>query len=72
MHYMSSWKPSHSQYTHQRVIGTFGDLITYHNEQGVTHISQVHSYSASIEGVGYDMHRYITTGALPYEEWSEE
>jgi hypothetical protein len=69
---MSSWRPTHSQYAHQRVIATFGDLIIYYNERGLTHISHAVSYSAIIEGVGYEVHRYITTSALPYKELSEE
>jgi len=69
---MSSWRPTHSQYAHQRVVATFGDLIIYFHERGSTHISRALSFSAIIEGVGYEVHRYITTGALPYEEWSEE
>jgi hypothetical protein len=71
-HYMSSWRPTHSQYAHRRVVATLRVLIHYYNERGLTHISQVLSYSAIIEGVGYEVHRYITTGALPYEERSEE
>jgi hypothetical protein len=54
------------------VVASFGDLIQYYNEWSLTHISQVLSYSAIIEGVGYKVHRYITTGALPYEKLSEE
>jgi len=69
---MCSWKPTDCQYAHQRVVETFGDLIIHYNKRGFTHISQALSYSAIIEGVGYDVHRYSTTGPLPYEEWSEE
>lgn len=72
MLYMSSWKPIHSQFAHQSVIATVRDLILYHHEQGFTHISRVPLYSAIIAGVGYEVHWYITTGALPYVEWSEE
>jgi hypothetical protein len=69
---MCSWKPTHSQYARQKAVGTFGDLIIYYNERGLTHISWALSYSAIVKGVGYKLHRYITTGALPYEEWLEE
>ena len=72
MHFMCSWRLTHSQYAHQRVIATFGDLIQYYNQQGLTHSSRALSYSAIIEGVGYEVHRYITTHVLPYEDWSEE
>ena len=69
---MCSWRPTHSQYAHQKVVATFGNLITYYNERGLTHISRTLLYPAIIKGVGYEVHRYITTGALCYEEWSEE
>jgi len=69
---MSSSKLTHSQQTHQGVIATFGDLIEYYNKRGSTHISRALWYSAIIEGVGYEVQSYITTSALPYEEWSEE
>jgi len=72
MLYMSLWRPTHGQYARQRVVATFGDLIQYYNMQGLTQISRALSYSAIIEAIGYQVHRYITTGALPYEEWSEE
>jgi len=63
---------THSQYTHQRVVTTFGDLNTYYNEWDSTQISSALSYLAIIDGVGDEVHRFITTGAFPYEEWSEE
>jgi hypothetical protein len=69
---MCSWKPTHSQNTHQRVFATCGDLIQYYDEWGLTHISLALSDSPIIEGVAYEVHRYITTSVLPYEEWSEE
>jgi len=69
---MSLWRPTHSQYAHQRVVVTFGDLIVYYNERGLTNISQGLLYSAITEGVWYKVQRYINTSALPYEEWSKE
>jgi len=69
---MSLWRPTHYQYAHQRVVATFSNFIIYYNERGLTHISCALSYSPIIAGVGYEVHRYITTGALPYKEWSEE
>ena len=69
---MSSRRPTHSQYAQQKVIELFGELIQYYNEQGLTHISRVLSYLAITEGFGYEVHRYITTSALRYEEWSDK
>jgi len=72
MPYMSSTRLTQSQYEHQIVVATFGNLIQYYNERGLTHISRVLSYSAIIEGIGYVVQSYITTGALPYKEWLKE
>jgi hypothetical protein len=47
------------------VVETFGDQILYNNERASTHISQVLSFLAIIEGVGYEVHRYNTTSTLP-------
>jgi len=70
--YMCLWRPTHSQYTQQRVVATLGDLIIYDDKQGSTHISEALFFSAIVEGVGYEVHRYMTIGLLPYEEWSEQ
>jgi len=70
--YVSSWRPTHLQYAHQTVVETFGDLVEYYNARGLRPIAGVLSYSAIIEQVGYEVHRYITTSALPHKECSEE
>jgi hypothetical protein len=36
------------------------------------YISHALSLSAIFKWVGYEVHRYITTGAVPDDEWSEE
>jgi len=69
---MSSWRPTHSQYTHQQIFTTFGDLISYFNEMHLTHISQELLESAIIDRVGYYVHRFISTTVISYEELSEE
>ena len=70
--YMSSRKPTHSQYAHKRVVAIFGDPIIYYNDRILPNISRALSYSAIIKVVGYHVHSDITTGGLPSEEWSEE
>jgi hypothetical protein len=40
----------------------------YINAQGLTHISPYLVFLAIISDIGYEVHRYITTGQLPYEE----
>ena len=69
---MSSWKPTYSHYTQQRVVTTFSKLIQYYKELGLTHIFHIILYLAIIEGVGYEVHMYITAGVLPYKECSKE
>jgi len=69
---MSSKRLTHSQYAHQKAIETFSNLVTYLKEEGLTHISQTHLYSAIIQGIGYKVHRHITTGLLPFKQFSDE
>ena len=66
---MCSWKPTASQYAHQCHVGTIGDAILFCNERGLTHISPHLLFLVIISNIGYDVHRYITTRQLPYEEW---
>jgi hypothetical protein len=70
--YMCSWKQTASQYAHQELVATIGDTIIFCNKRGLTHISPHLLFLAIINDIGYDIQRYITTGQLPYEEWSEE
>jgi hypothetical protein len=69
---MSLWRPTHSQYAQQQLVGTIGEAILYCNAQGLTHISPHLLFLAIISDIGYEVHRYITTGQLPYKEWSDE
>jgi hypothetical protein len=68
---MSSWRPTHSQYTHQQLVAIIGQAILYCDTRGLTHISPYLLFLAIISDIGYEVHRYITTGQLPYEEWSD-
>jgi len=68
-----SWrKLTYLQYAYQKVIATCRNLVFYYNEPGLSHISQILLYSAVIEEVGYNLHGYITTGLLPFEQFAEE
>ena len=69
---MCSFKLTHSQYTHPWVIETIGDQIQFLYEQRSSQISRELSYSAFIPGIGYEVHRYFTTGLLPFQEFGEE
>jgi len=62
---MCSNRPAPSHYTHTKVIKLFGDFVFYYNKHSSTHISQIPSYLTVIEGIWYDVHRYLTAGLLP-------
>ena len=68
---MCSKRLTQSPLAHQEVVRTFGGPVFYCNKQGLTHISHIPSYSAILDGIAYDMNQYITTGLLPFEEFSE-
>jgi hypothetical protein len=70
--YMCGRGLTQSQYAHQHLVGTIGEAIFYCNDWGLTHISPYLLFLVIISDIGYEVHRYITTGLLPYEEWLEE
>jgi len=61
-----------SQYAHQAVVEVIGDQLRYFEERRLIHIYRVVSLYTIILGIEYDVHWYITTGLLPFEEFSEE
>jgi len=69
---MCSWKPTASQYAHQEAVRLISDGIIFCNERGLTHISPRYLFLATINNIGLEVHRYITTWLLPFEELSEE
>jgi len=69
---MCSFKLTQSQYAHKAVIETIGDQIEFFRERRLTHISRALPYYAITQGIGYDVHRYITTKLLHFKEYSEE
>jgi len=70
--FMCSKKLTQSQYAHHLAVRTFAGLIPYHNEGGSTHLSRILLYSAHIEAVAFEVHRYITTLLLPFNEFSKD
>ena len=69
---MCSFKLTQSQYAHKAVVETIGDQIRYFSERRLTHICRTRFLYVVILGIEYDVHRYITTGLLPFEQYSEE
>lgn len=70
--HMSSLKQISTQFAHLMVVKAFIHLMSYFNKQGLTNISQVLLYSAVIHGIGYGVHKLITTWLLPYKKYSHE
>lgn len=70
--YMCTFKPTHSQYAHQRVVATIRDQTSFFDQWRSTHVSWDISYYAVILGNGYNVHQYITTRLLPFKVFSEE
>jgi len=69
---MSSKKLTTSQYPRQELVRVIRDAVVFCNEQRSTHISRHYMFLATINNIGYEVHRYIFTGVLPFEEFYEE
>jgi len=68
--------PGH-QYTQaefalQKVVKSFGNLLSELAEHRVTHTYAVVFRFCQYENIDYLVLRYLNTGALPFEEFSEE
>jgi hypothetical protein len=61
-----------SQYTHQKDVETFRYLIFDIHDRHLIHISLVITQYATLKGIGYEVHQYLSTELLPYEEFSED
>jgi hypothetical protein len=69
---MSGRRLSQSEYTLQRVVELFGQLLIQLDEAGVTHTSRDVLRYCELENISYLVLRYVNTGAGPFEEWAEE
>jgi len=61
-----------AEYALQRIVKSFGNLLSALAEQQLTHTYAVVFRYCELENIGYLVLRYLTTGALPFEEFSEE
>jgi len=61
-----------AEYALQRKVESFGRLLSELEEHGLTHIYAVVLLFCRLENIEYLVLRYINTGALPFEEFSEE
>jgi hypothetical protein len=56
----------------QRVVGSFGNLLFELAKHHLTHTYAVVIRFCQLENIDYLLLRYLNTGALPFEEFSEE
>jgi hypothetical protein len=60
------------EYALQQKVESFGRLLSELEEHRLTHTYSVVFRWCQLEGIDYLVLRYINTGALPFEEFSEE
>jgi len=61
-----------AEYALQRVFELFGNLLLSLQELNLTHIYQLVFGFAQLENIDYLVLRYLNTGLLPFEEFSED
>jgi len=69
---MSGRHLTQSEYTLQRVVGLFGNLLSQLEESHLTDTYQVVFRFCQLENIDYLVLRYLNTGPLPFEEWAGE
>ena len=69
---MPGHRYTQSEYALQRVVESFGNLLFNLEEQCLYHISHVVLRYCELENFDYLVLRYLRTGLLPFEEFSEE
>ena len=72
LHCMPGHRLTQSQYAHQKNVEHFRNLIVQLDEQALTHIPRVVWLVVISIGIGYPVHRYVSTGLLLIEEFSED
>jgi hypothetical protein len=61
-----------AEYALQQKVESFGRLLSELEEHCFSHIYTVVLLWCQLENIDYLVLRYINTGALPFEEFSEE
>jgi len=61
-----------AEHTLQKVVKSFGNLIFELAEHRLTHTYAVVFRFCQLENINYLVLRYLNTGPLPFEEFSEE
>jgi hypothetical protein len=70
--YLPGHQYTPAEYTLQKIVESFSDLIIELAEHRLTHTYAVVFRFCQLEGINYPVLRYLNTGALPFEEFSEE
>jgi len=61
-----------AEYTLQQVVELFGNLQFYSHQHRLTHTYRVVFRFVQLENIDYLVLRYLNTGLLPFEEFSED
>jgi len=61
-----------SEYALQQIVELFGNLLFSLEEHCLTHTYRVVLRFCELEDIDYLVLRYLRTGLLPFEEFSEE
>jgi hypothetical protein len=69
---MTGYRYTPAEYALQRVVESFGNLLSELAEHQLTHTYAVVFCFCQLESIDYLVLRYLNTGELPYEEFSEE
>jgi len=69
---MPGHRLAQSAYALQHVVEHFGNLLFGVKEHHLTHTYRVVLHFCEVENIDYLVLRYRNTGALPFDEYSEE
>jgi len=69
---VSGHQLTQSEYTLQQVVGLFGNVLYQLAEAGSTRTYRNVFRFCELESINYLVLRYLNTGALPFEEFTEQ
>jgi len=69
---MRGHRYTQSEYALHQIVESFGNLLFSLEEQHLTHTYRVGLRFCELENIDYLVLRYLRTGLLPFEEYSEE
>ena len=61
-----------AEYAQQQMVESFGNLLFQLEEAHLTHTYRVVFCFCELDTIDYLVIRYLNTGALPFEEFSED